>query len=134
MLKDPAPLAFLTGFAESGVELELGFWIADPDQGTLGVKSAIGLELLRRFRAEEIEIPFPRRECGFFLPRRGQTAARACRELTGCRSGRTPDGANSRRIRVQLGGISARHAKHLGKDNNKNHLHTNRSPEEKEIS
>ena len=62
VLKDPAPLAFLTGFAESGVALELGFWIADPDQGTLGVKSEIGLELLRRFRAEGIEIPFPRRE------------------------------------------------------------------------
>ena len=62
VLKDPAPLAFLTGFAESGVALELGFWIADPDQGTLSVKSGIGLELLRRFRAEGIEIPFPQRE------------------------------------------------------------------------
>ena len=62
VLGDPAPLAFLTGFAESGVALELGFWIADPDQGTLGVKSAIGLELLRRFRVEGIEIPFPQRE------------------------------------------------------------------------
>lgn len=62
VLKDPAPLAFLTGFAESGVALELGFWIADPDQGTLSVKSQIGLELLRRFRAEGLEIPFPQRE------------------------------------------------------------------------
>jgi small-conductance mechanosensitive channel len=62
VLKDPAPAAYLTGFAESGVALELGFWIADPDQGTLGVKSEIGLELLRRFRAAGVEIPFPQRE------------------------------------------------------------------------
>jgi small-conductance mechanosensitive channel len=62
VLKDPPPLAFLTGFAESGIALELGFWIADPDQGTLGVKSEIGLELLRRFAAEGITIPFPQRE------------------------------------------------------------------------
>jgi small-conductance mechanosensitive channel len=62
VLKDPAPVAFLTGFADSGVALELGFWIADPDQGTLGVKSEIGLEILRTFRTEGIEIPFPQRE------------------------------------------------------------------------
>jgi small-conductance mechanosensitive channel len=62
VLKDPAPVAFLTGFADSGVALELGFWIADPDQGTLGVKSEIGLEILRTFRTAGIEIPFPQRE------------------------------------------------------------------------
>ena len=62
VLKDPSPRAFLTGFAESGIALELGFWIADPDQGTLAVKSEIGLEMLRRFAAEGIAIPFPQRE------------------------------------------------------------------------
>jgi small-conductance mechanosensitive channel len=62
VLKDPPPLAFVTGFAESGVALELGFWIADPDQGTLGVKSEIALEILRRFAAEGLEIPFPQRD------------------------------------------------------------------------
>jgi small-conductance mechanosensitive channel len=62
VLKDPPPLAFLTGFAESGIALELGFWIADPDQGTLAVKSEIALEVLRRFAAEGITIPFPQRE------------------------------------------------------------------------
>ncbi len=62
VLKDPAPLAFLTGFAESGVALELGFWIADPDQGTAGVKSEIGLEILQSFRTEGLEIPYPQRD------------------------------------------------------------------------
>jgi len=62
VLKDPAPAAFLTGFADSGVALEIGFWLGDSDQGTLGVKSAIGLEILRVFGTEGIEIPFPQRE------------------------------------------------------------------------
>ncbi len=62
VLAEPAPLAFLTGFAESGVTLELGFWIADPDRGTLAVKSEIGRAILRAFRTEGIEIPFPRRD------------------------------------------------------------------------
>ncbi len=62
VLKEPAPRAFLTGFAESGVALELGFWIPDPDQGTLAVRSEIGLAILRAFRAEGIAIPFPQRE------------------------------------------------------------------------
>jgi small-conductance mechanosensitive channel len=61
VLTDPAPLAFLTGFSESGVALELGFWVADRDQAAPGVKSEIGLELLRRFQAEGIEIAFPQR-------------------------------------------------------------------------
>lgn len=62
VLKDPPPVARLTGFADSGVALELGFWIGDPNQGTLDVKSDIGVELLTVFSAAGIEIPYPQRE------------------------------------------------------------------------
>ncbi len=62
VLKDPAPKAFLAAFGESGIDLELGFWIADPQEGTLGVRSDLNLEILRGFRREAIEIPFPQRE------------------------------------------------------------------------
>ena len=62
MLRDPKPAAFLANFGDSGIDLDLGFWIFDPAQGSLGVKSAINREILRRFRAEGIEIPFPQRE------------------------------------------------------------------------
>ena len=62
VLRDPAPTAHVVSFADSGVELELGFWIADPEKGTQGVRSDISVEMLREFRAQGIEIPFPQRE------------------------------------------------------------------------
>ncbi|MDR0528953.1 MAG: mechanosensitive ion channel [Zoogloeaceae bacterium] len=62
VLADPAPGAQIVRFADSGIDLELGFWINDPENGTGGLRSQIHLEIWRRFRAEGIEIPFPQRE------------------------------------------------------------------------
>ncbi|MGE5666439.1 MAG: mechanosensitive ion channel family protein, partial [Betaproteobacteria bacterium] len=62
VLADPAPGAFLTGFAADGIDLELGVWIGDPQNGTLGARSELALEMLRRFRTEGIAIPFPQRD------------------------------------------------------------------------
>lgn len=62
VLADPPPLAFCLAFADSGINLELGFWIADPQDGIGLLRSTINLEILRRFRAEGIEIPYPQRE------------------------------------------------------------------------
>ena len=52
----------LLGFADSGINLQLGFWIRDPAEGTLGIRSAINMQIWRRFKEEGIEIPFPQRE------------------------------------------------------------------------
>jgi len=62
VLKSPAPAAFLHSFGDSGINLELGVWIADPEGGALGLRSAIQLEILDRFRTAGIEIPFPQRD------------------------------------------------------------------------
>lgn len=62
VLPDPAPAAFVTGLGTDGIDLEIGFWIADPEEGTLAVRSAIARLLLARFRAAGIEIPFPQRD------------------------------------------------------------------------
>jgi small-conductance mechanosensitive channel len=62
VLADPAPKAFLREFADSGINLRLSIWIADPQEGTLAVTSDVNLEVWRRFRAEGVEIPFPQRE------------------------------------------------------------------------
>jgi small-conductance mechanosensitive channel len=61
VLDDPAPLAFLIEFADSAIVLEVGFWIRDPQNGTLVLRSDINLGILRAFRDAGIEIPFPQR-------------------------------------------------------------------------
>jgi small-conductance mechanosensitive channel len=61
-LKDPAPTGYLTSFSDSGIQLEVGLWINDPQEGTLNIRSDISREILRRFRAEGIQTAFPQRE------------------------------------------------------------------------
>lgn len=62
VLRDPEPKAFVIAFGDSGIDMELGFWIADPLEGTLQLRSDINLAIWRAFRAAGIEIPFPQRE------------------------------------------------------------------------
>lgn len=62
VLDQPPPAAFLVDFGDSAINLELGFWVDDPQTGTLGLRSAINLDILRRFREAGIDIPFPQRE------------------------------------------------------------------------
>ncbi|HTP61954.1 MAG TPA: mechanosensitive ion channel domain-containing protein [Burkholderiales bacterium] len=62
VLKEPAPLAQVTNLADSGVDIELGFWIDDPEQGTQNVRSEVSVQILAAFKAQGIEIPFPQRE------------------------------------------------------------------------
>ncbi|MCX9156088.1 mechanosensitive ion channel [Niveibacterium sp. 24ML] len=62
VLRDPAPTAHLVAFADSGINLQLGLWIFDPLQGSMGIKSDINREIWRRFKDAGIEIPFPQRE------------------------------------------------------------------------
>ena len=62
VLKDPEPTAQVLQLAESGIDLELGFWIRDPERGSQNVRSDISIDLLSEFRARGIEIPFPQRE------------------------------------------------------------------------
>ncbi|MBI3140706.1 MAG: mechanosensitive ion channel [Rhodocyclales bacterium] len=62
VLADPAPRAYLVRFADSGIDLELGYWIADPQEGSLNLRSDLNLEIWREFRRAGIEIPYPQRE------------------------------------------------------------------------
>jgi len=61
-IKDPAPNAAVLGFGADGIDLEVGLWIADPEQGKGNVQSDVAQGILERFRAAGIEIPFPQRE------------------------------------------------------------------------
>lgn len=62
VLRDPAPKVLLTQFADSAINLELGFWIDDPEEGRGNVISDINIGIWRAFREQGIEIPFPQRE------------------------------------------------------------------------
>jgi len=62
VLTDPEPMTFLKEFADNGINLELGFWISDPEEGQIGLRSAINMEIWREFQNNSIEIPFPQRE------------------------------------------------------------------------
>ncbi|MFP5467260.1 MAG: mechanosensitive ion channel family protein [Gammaproteobacteria bacterium] len=61
VLKDPRPSAALSAFGADGLEFTLGFWIADPENGQLGIRSDINLAILKALREHGIEIPYPQR-------------------------------------------------------------------------
>ncbi len=62
VLADPPPGVALLAFGESALELELGFWIDDPESGTGNIRSEVNFAIWRAFRDAGIEIPFPQRE------------------------------------------------------------------------
>ncbi|MFN4119371.1 MAG: mechanosensitive ion channel family protein [Acidovorax sp.] len=61
VLREPAPSAALSAFGADGLEFTLGFWIADPENGSLGLRSAINRAILDALRRHQIEIPYPQR-------------------------------------------------------------------------
>ena len=61
VLAEPRPGVQLSNFAADGLELTIGFWIADPERGTGGVRSDVNLALLRTLDRLGVEIPFPQR-------------------------------------------------------------------------
>ncbi len=61
VLADPAVAVTLTNFGVDGLEFTVGYWIADPQNGTGNIRSLINLEILRLLRENKIEIPFPQR-------------------------------------------------------------------------
>lgn len=61
VLRDPPPSASLSAFGADGLEFTLGYWIADPENGQLGLRSEINKRILALFREHGVEIPFPQR-------------------------------------------------------------------------
>jgi small-conductance mechanosensitive channel len=61
VLPEPEPAVQLSAFAPDGLELTLGFWIADPHNGQGNVRSDVNLAVLKLLHAQGVEIPFPQR-------------------------------------------------------------------------
>ncbi|HET9820801.1 MAG TPA: mechanosensitive ion channel domain-containing protein [Burkholderiaceae bacterium] len=61
VIQDPAPSVQLAAFAADGLELQVSFWIADPEAGQGNVRSDVNLAVLRTLEAADVEIPYPQR-------------------------------------------------------------------------
>jgi len=62
IIQGPAPVARLMGFGDHGIELELRFWIPDPQEGVNNVRSDVNRRIWRLFKDNGITIPVAQRE------------------------------------------------------------------------
>ncbi|MGC4028865.1 MAG: mechanosensitive ion channel [Steroidobacteraceae bacterium] len=62
VLAEPAPASRLMQFGDHGIDLELRFWIADPQEGVNNVRSEVNRAIWRLFRERGITIPVAQRD------------------------------------------------------------------------
>lgn len=62
VLPNPAPKCLMRGFGDSAIDLELRFWIADPEKGCRNVSSEVLVKLWQAFKDAGVGIPFPQRD------------------------------------------------------------------------
>ena len=62
VLHEPPPVSRLMHFSDSGIELELRFWISDPQEGVNNVRSEVNRAIWRLFKEHQITIPMAQRE------------------------------------------------------------------------
>ena len=61
VLHDPAPTVALSSFAIDGLEFTVGYWIADPENGQLNVRSDVNRAILQSLRSRGIQVQPPQR-------------------------------------------------------------------------
>jgi small-conductance mechanosensitive channel len=62
VLASPPPVCRLMGFGDSAVNLEMRFWIEDPANGVINVRSQVLLTVWEKFRAQGIRTPLAHRD------------------------------------------------------------------------
>jgi small-conductance mechanosensitive channel len=62
VLHDPPPVSRLMQFGDHGIELELRFWISDPQEGVNNVRSEVNRSIWALFKENDITIPVAQRE------------------------------------------------------------------------
>ncbi|WP_225721549.1 mechanosensitive ion channel family protein [Candidatus Vallotiella sp. (ex Adelges kitamiensis)] len=68
VLQDPAPCPYFSGFGANGINLELGFWIAEAALGNASVRSAVNYNIWIGFAANGIRIPSTQHEVRILNP------------------------------------------------------------------
>jgi small-conductance mechanosensitive channel len=71
VLRDPPPVSRLMHFSDHGIDLELRFWIADPEGGVNNVRSDVNRSIWRSFKDHAITIPTAQREVRMVTTRGG---------------------------------------------------------------
>jgi small-conductance mechanosensitive channel len=62
VIAQPAPAARIKSLGDHGIELELTVWIQDPQLGEGELRSALLMDVLKTFKTNGIDIPYPRRD------------------------------------------------------------------------
>jgi small-conductance mechanosensitive channel len=62
ILRDPPPVSRLMGFNDYGFDLELRFWISDPQSGVNNVRSDVNRAIWRLFKEHDIRVPVAQRD------------------------------------------------------------------------
>jgi small-conductance mechanosensitive channel len=65
VLTNPTPVARLMAFGESGFEMELRFWISDPQEGVFNIRSDVNRSIWKLFQENGIVIPITQRDVVF---------------------------------------------------------------------
>jgi small-conductance mechanosensitive channel len=73
VLREPEPVSRLMHFSDHGIDLELRFWIADPENGVNNVRSDVNRAIWKHFREAGITIPTAQREVRMVTTRGGGT-------------------------------------------------------------
>jgi ribosomal protein S4 len=71
VLRDPEPVSRLMHFSDHGIDLELRFWIADPENGVNNVRSDVTRAIWQHFKQARITIPVAQRDVRMVTTRGG---------------------------------------------------------------
>ena len=61
VIEEPTPKVYVKEFADSGINLHVSCYVADPNKGFMGLKSDIYRAIFKDFQNNDIEIPYPHR-------------------------------------------------------------------------
>jgi small-conductance mechanosensitive channel len=59
---DPSPEVLLQRLALDGLDLDIEFWVVDPENGRAGVTSEVNKAIWRLFQKQNVSIPHPQRD------------------------------------------------------------------------